>query len=52
MKKNIFWGLLFLLVALGPAEAVRSVYRGERRVAMREPDKPHKADRPARSRGE
>ena len=36
------------LVALGPGEAVKAVYRGERRVQMRKPDKPHSAARPSR----
>ena len=36
------------LVSLGPTEGVRAVYRSERRVEMREPDKPHRAARPLR----
>ena len=40
------------LVALGPAEAVKAVYRGERKVQMRKPDKPHRAARePRQARG-
>jgi ATP-dependent DNA helicase RecQ len=36
------------LVALGGAEAVRAVYRGERRVQMRKPAKPHPSARAPR----
>ena len=36
------------LVALGAAEAVKAVYRGERRVQVRKPATPHRAARPAR----
>jgi ATP-dependent DNA helicase RecQ len=40
------------LVALGPAEAVKAVYRGERRVEVRKPAKPHRAARaPRQARG-